>query len=71
MWFCPIQNEAMGKMRKKVSYYCTDEDALRKMLDDADVIDWSTFFVIGGQFIYRWMSTAYIYIDISFLSCRN
>lgn len=52
-------------MRKKVSYYCTDENALRKMLVDADVFDWSTYFLIGGQFIYRWMSTVYtVYIYI-------
>lgn len=46
----------------KVSCYCTDENALRKMLVDADVVDWSTYFVIGGQCIYRWTSTVYIYI---------
>ncbi|XP_056904432.1 glycine N-acyltransferase-like protein 3 isoform X2 [Takifugu flavidus] len=42
------ENESVGKTRKKVSYYCTDENALRKMLVDADVIDWSTYFIIGG-----------------------
>eukprot|EP00066_Takifugu_rubripes_P002372 XP_003964276.2 PREDICTED: glycine N-acyltransferase-like protein 3 [Takifugu rubripes] len=42
------ENESVGKTRKKVSYYCTDENALRKMLVDADVVDWSTYFIIGG-----------------------
>ncbi|TWW78697.1 Glycine N-acyltransferase-like protein 3 [Takifugu flavidus] len=43
------ENESVGKTRKKVSYYCTDENALRKMLVDADVIDWSTYFIIGDS----------------------
>lgn len=72
MWFCPFQNESKGKTRQKVSYYCTDENALRNMLVDADVVDWSTYFFIGGQFIYRWLSTVlYIDIDVFFLSFRT
>lgn len=41
------KNENSGKIMKKVSYYSTDEQALRKFLTD-DVIDWSTYFNIGG-----------------------
>lgn len=35
-------------MMNKVSYYSTDEQALRKILTDDDVVDWSTYFLIGG-----------------------
>lgn len=42
------KNEHSGDMMDKVSYYSTDEQALRKILTDDDVVDWSTYFVIGG-----------------------
>lgn len=35
-------------MINEVSYYSTDEQALRKILTDDDVVVWSTYFVIGG-----------------------
>lgn len=37
------------KLRRKVSFYSTDEQMLRKMLTEEDVVDWNTFFVIGGM----------------------
>lgn len=46
--FFTLQNEHSSKMTNKVSYYSTDEQALRKILTDDDMVDWSTYFVIGG-----------------------
>lgn len=46
--FIPLQNEHKRDMRNQVSYYSTDQQALRKILTDADVVDWSRYFIIGG-----------------------
>ena len=35
---------------KKVTYYSMDEEILRKMLTEENAIDWSTYFLIGGEF---------------------
>ncbi|CAG09510.1 unnamed protein product [Tetraodon nigroviridis] len=42
------KNEHKRDMRSQVSYYSTDQQALRKILTDADVVDWSRYFIIGG-----------------------
>lgn len=34
---------------KKVTYYSMDEEILRKMLTEENAIDWSTYFLIGGE----------------------
>ncbi|XP_037638309.1 glycine-N-acyltransferase-like protein 3 isoform X2 [Sebastes umbrosus] len=33
---------------KKVTYYSTDEEVLKKILTEENAIDWSVFFLIGG-----------------------
>lgn len=55
-------------MMNKVSFYNTDEQALRKLLTDDDVVDWNTYFVIGG--LYKYMDVGisvciFIFIIIS------
>lgn len=41
-------NKRALEFMKKVSYFSTDEQALRRMLTDDNAIDWSTYFLIGG-----------------------
>ncbi|XP_059215937.1 uncharacterized protein LOC131993889 [Centropristis striata] len=42
------KNKRALEFMKKVSYHCTDEQILRKMLTEENAIDWSTYFLIGG-----------------------
>ncbi|XP_041645978.1 glycine N-acyltransferase-like protein 3 [Cheilinus undulatus] len=42
------KNKRALEFKKKVSYYSMDEQVLRKMLADENVIDWHTYFLIGG-----------------------
>ena len=39
-----------SKKALEVTYYSKDEEILRKMLTEENVIDWSTYFMIGGEF---------------------
>uniref|UniRef100_A0A3P9BP87 Glycine N-acyltransferase-like protein n=1 Tax=Maylandia zebra TaxID=106582 RepID=A0A3P9BP87_9CICH len=42
------ENKRASIFMKKVTYYSTDEQSLRKMLTDENAVDWSTYFMIGG-----------------------
>lgn len=42
------KNKLALDLINKVTCFCTDEQALRKALTEEKVIDWSTYFVIGG-----------------------
>uniref|UniRef100_UPI0037E99830 glycine N-acyltransferase-like protein 3 n=1 Tax=Semicossyphus pulcher TaxID=241346 RepID=UPI0037E99830 len=42
------KNRRALEFMKKVTYYCMDEQVLRKMLTEENAIDWSTYFLIGG-----------------------
>ncbi|XP_039890265.1 glycine N-acyltransferase-like protein 3 [Simochromis diagramma] len=42
------ENKHASIFMKKVTYYSTDEQSLRKMLTDENAVDWSTYFMIGG-----------------------
>lgn len=42
------KNKLALDLMNKVTCFCTDEQALRKALTEEKVIDWSTYFVIGG-----------------------
>lgn len=44
------QDKRALEFMKKVAYYSTDEQSLRKVLMAENAIDWSTYFVIGGEF---------------------
>ena len=44
------QNKKALEFMKKVTYYSMDEEILRKMLTEENAIDWSTYFLIGGEF---------------------
>ena len=44
----PQNKRALGGM-KKVAYYSMDEQVLRAMLTEESTIDWSTYFLIGGE----------------------
>ncbi|XP_041803088.1 glycine N-acyltransferase-like protein 3 [Chelmon rostratus] len=42
------KNKRALEFRKKVAYYSTDEQVLRRILIEENAIDWSTYFLIGG-----------------------
>nr|XP_024660432.1 glycine N-acyltransferase-like protein 3 isoform X1 [Maylandia zebra]XP_024660434.1 glycine N-acyltransferase-like protein 3 isoform X1 [Maylandia zebra] len=42
------ENKRDLNFMKKIAYYSTDEQSLRKMLTDENAVDWSTYFMIGG-----------------------
>uniref|UniRef100_A0A3Q4H2N7 Glycine N-acyltransferase-like protein n=1 Tax=Neolamprologus brichardi TaxID=32507 RepID=A0A3Q4H2N7_NEOBR len=42
------ENKRALNFNKKMAYYSTDEQSLRKMLTDENAVDWSTYFMIGG-----------------------
>ncbi|XP_061601023.1 glycine N-acyltransferase-like protein 3 isoform X1 [Cololabis saira] len=42
------KSKAALAFTKKVTFYSTDEEVLRKMLTDENAIDWSTYFLVGG-----------------------
>ncbi|KAM6916078.1 glycine N-acyltransferase-like protein 3 isoform 1-T1 [Xenentodon cancila] len=42
------KNARALEFMKKVTFYSTDEEVLRKMLMDDNAIDWSTYFLFGG-----------------------
>ncbi|XP_074532157.1 glycine N-acyltransferase-like protein 3 [Halichoeres trimaculatus] len=42
------KNRRALEFMKKVTYFCMDEQILRKMLTEENAIDWSTYFLIGG-----------------------
>ncbi|XP_023281663.1 glycine N-acyltransferase-like protein 3 isoform X1 [Seriola lalandi dorsalis] len=42
------ENKHALEFRKKVAYYSTDEQILRKMLTEQDAVDWSSSFLVGG-----------------------
>lgn len=44
------QNKRALEFMKKVTYYSMDEQILRKMLSEENAIDWSTYFLIAGEF---------------------
>ncbi|XP_024660435.2 glycine N-acyltransferase-like protein 3 isoform X2 [Maylandia zebra] len=41
------ENKRDLNFMKKIAYYSTDEQSLRKMLTDENAVDWSTYFMIG------------------------
>lgn len=43
----PDPKRALG-LGKTVSYYCTDERVLRRVLMEENAVDWSTYFMFGG-----------------------
>lgn len=43
-----LKNARASDFTKKVTLFCTDEDALRRMIEEQDAIDWSAYFLIGG-----------------------
>ncbi|XP_076599446.1 glycine N-acyltransferase-like protein 3 [Chaetodon auriga] len=42
------KNKRALEFMKKVTYYTTDEQVLRKILIEENAVDWSTYFLIGG-----------------------
>lgn len=44
------QDKRALELMKKVTYYSMDEQGLRRMLTEENAIDWSTYFLIGGEF---------------------
>lgn len=48
-FFLTSQNKHALELMKIVSYYSTDEQILRKMLAEENAVDWSTYFLIGGE----------------------
>ncbi|XP_014193591.1 glycine N-acyltransferase-like protein 3 [Haplochromis burtoni] len=42
------ENKRAPNFKKKMTYYSTDEQSLRKMLTDENAVDWITYFMIGG-----------------------
>lgn len=46
------QNKQALEYMKKVTYYCMDEQILRKMLTEENAVDWSTYFLIGGELYF-------------------
>ncbi|XP_029925917.1 glycine N-acyltransferase-like protein 3 [Myripristis murdjan] len=43
-----LKNPLAQQLKKKVSYYSTDEQILRRMLTEENSLDWSTYFMVGG-----------------------
>lgn len=43
------QNKLTLEFKKQVTYYSMDDQILRKMLTEDNVIDWSTHFLIAGE----------------------
>lgn len=46
--FILLQDQHSGQIWNWMSYYSTDEQALREILTNDNVVDWSRVFVIGG-----------------------
>ncbi|XP_070696743.1 glycine N-acyltransferase-like protein 3 [Pempheris klunzingeri] len=42
------QNKRALEFMKKVTYFSTDEQVLRKMLTEENAVDWSTYFLMAG-----------------------
>ena len=49
-WWLSFVLTLQSKKALEVTYYSKDEEILRKMLTEENVIDWSTYFMIGGEF---------------------
>lgn len=45
---CISQDKRSLELMKKVTYYSVDQQSLKKMLTDENVVDWSTRFFIAG-----------------------
>lgn len=48
--FFTSQNKRAREFMKKVTYYSTDEEALRTVLTEENAFDWRTYFIVGGEF---------------------
>ncbi|XP_019121799.1 glycine N-acyltransferase-like protein 3 [Larimichthys crocea] len=42
------KNKRAQEFMKKVTYYSTDEEALRTVLTEENAFDWRTYFIVGG-----------------------
>ena len=60
------QNKKALEFMKKVTYYSMDEEILRKMLTEENAIDWSTYFLIGGEFwaLQRWTFSTLFHFEL-------
>ncbi|TMS04207.1 hypothetical protein E3U43_009364 [Larimichthys crocea] len=43
-----LRTNAHREFMKKVTYYSTDEEALRTVLTEENAFDWRTYFIVGG-----------------------
>lgn len=43
------QNKCALQYMKKVTLYCTDGQFFKRMVTEENAIDWSTYFLIGGN----------------------
>ncbi|XP_061816062.1 glycine N-acyltransferase-like protein 3 [Nerophis lumbriciformis] len=42
------ENNLALELAKKITFYCKDEQILKKMLLKDEVVDWSSYFIVGG-----------------------